>query len=82
MVSSTPPLRSMARTASSSASDRPIRNAPPGTSRNTTPDGMCRHAGRPATISSVHMAANASSQAVRKSPDAPQLAHRPTAVDA
>src|SRR5262249_50625162 len=30
----------------------------PGTLRNTTPDMVCRHAGRPATNSSLHMASN------------------------
>ncbi|GHJ52936.1 hypothetical protein Nm8I071_22430 [Nonomuraea sp. TT08I-71] len=38
-----------------------MRKIPPGTSRKTTPDGTCRQAGRPATISSVHMAPNVSS---------------------
>ncbi|GIM87145.1 hypothetical protein Sar04_38810 [Salinispora arenicola] len=38
-----------------------MRKVPPGTSRKTTPDGMCRQAGRSVTISSVHMAPNANS---------------------
>jgi hypothetical protein len=36
------------------SSDKPMRNAPPGTARNTTPEPMCRQAGRPATAFSIH----------------------------
>ena len=60
-VSSVPPLFSMARNASSSASDSPMRNVPPGTSRNSTPDTTCRRAGRPATIASLHLEADTNS---------------------